>query len=407
MSDIYQPSQKTLQKYADVLINFALNRGKGLKKGEVVRLVAWESAKPLYRELQRAILEKGGHILGDYRPDDDRSYNFSKLFYETAGDKQLQFYPKHYLEGLVQDVDHSVIVISEANKEALKGVDPKKIMKRAQTLKPFQEQLMQKENQGEFTWTLGLYPTEEMAREAGLSLKEYWKQVEKACFLDKKDPISEWKEVTKGIETIRQKLNKMPIDSLHIEGEDVDLRISVGEMRRWVGGNGRNIPSFELFTSPDWRGTNGWIRFNQPLYRYGNIIKGIELTFKNGKVVQSKASKNEHVLKEMINTKGADKVGEFSLTDKRHSRITQFMAETLFDENMGGQYGNTHIALGRSYADAYAGDASSMKPKDWSKLGFNDSSVHTDIISTTDRTVTALLKDGSEQVIYKKGRFQV
>ena len=107
----------------------------------------------------------------------------------------------------------------------------------------------------------------------------------------------------------------------------------------------------------------------------------------------------------MIATKNANKVGEYSLTDSRHSRITKFMAETLFDENMGGPYGNTHMALGMSYRDTYAGDVSKLTTKEAERLGFNDSSVHTDIISTTKRTVTAHLKDGKTKVIYKDGRF--
>jgi len=76
----------------------------------------------------------------------------------------------------------------------------------------------------------------------------------------------------------------------------------------------------------------------------------------------------------------ADRIGEYSLTDKRHSRITKFMAETLFDENIGGPYGNSHIALGMSYRDTYAGDVSKLTTKQAEALGFNDSSVHTDII---------------------------
>ena len=181
--------------------------------------------------------------------------------------------------------------------------------------------------------------------------------------------------------------------------------VKLGEKRNWLGGSGRNIPSFELFTSPDWRGTSGWIRFNQPLYRYGNKITGIELVFENGRVVKSKAKTNEKLLKEMIATKGADKIGEFSLTDRRFSRITKFMAETLFDENMGGPHGNTHIAVGMSYRDTYAGDASKLSKKEAEALGFNDSSVHTDMISTAPRTVTAHLKNGEEIVIYKHGQF--
>ncbi len=101
----------------------------------------------------------------------------------------------------------------------------------------------------------------------------------------------------------------------------------------------------------------------------------------------------------------ADKVGEFSLTDKRFSRITKFMADTLFDENMGGEHGNTHIALGNSYHDCYAGDPKNVKPAQWKNLGYNESSVHTDIVSTTSRVVTATMKDGSTKVIYKNGQF--
>ena len=81
------------------------------------------------------------------------------------------------------------------------------------------------------------------------------------------------------------------------------------------------------------------------------------------------------------------------------------MAETLFDENIGGPYGNSHIALGMCYRDTYRGDVSKLTDKEAKRLGFNESSVHTDMISTTRRTVTAHLKNGSKKVIYKDGRF--
>jgi aminopeptidase len=72
---------------------------------------------------------------------------------------------------------------------------------------------------------------------------------------------------------------------------------------------------------------------------------------------------------------------------------------------MGGQYGNTHLALGMAYRDTYDGKIADMSEEEFKDLGFNDSSVHTDIISTTKRTVTAHLKDGTEKVIYKDGHF--
>jgi aminopeptidase len=111
------------------------------------------------------------------------------------------------------------------------------------------------------------------------------------------------------------------------------------------------------------------------------------------------------VLEEMLKTKNASKMGEYSLTDKRMSRITHTMAETLYDENIGGPFGNTHLAIGMAYKDCYRGDASVVAENEWEEMGFNDSAEHTDIISTTDRTVTAVLTDGTEKVIYKDGMF--
>lgn len=408
----YTPSDTILKKYADVLVNFALGGGKGIKKGEVVRVSASESAKPLYIAVCNAIVDAGGHVLSHYGPDDEhgdkrRNISVSRYFYEHAQPHQLNFFPAKYLKGLVDQMDHSIFLLAEKDPHALKGVDPKKIMARGLALKPFMDWRHEKEWKGKFTWTIALFGTPAMAREAGLSEKEYWNQIIKACFLDEKNPIAKWKQVYRDIEKYRSRLNTLSpkIDKLHAVGPDMDLWIKLGEKRHWHAGSGRNIPSFEIFTSPDWRGTNGWIRFNQPLYRYSNKITGIELWFKDGHVVKSKAKTNEKLLKEMIATKNADKIGEYSLTDRRHSRITKFMAETLFDENMGGPYGNTHVALGMSYRDTYAGDVSKLTTKEAERLGFNDSSVHTDIISTTRRTVTAHLKDGTTKVIYKDGQF--
>ena len=278
-------------------------------------------------------------------------------------------------------------------------------MATSQVFKPFKEWKQEKENKSKFTWTIALYATEAMAKEAGLSLKKYWEQIIKACFLDKANPVKEWKNVYGKIGEYKNKLNDLKIDKLRITGPDVDLKINMGEKRKWVGGSGRNMPSFEIFTSPDWRGAEGWARFNQPLYSYGNIIEGIELEFKDGKVVKAKAKKNEKVLLEMIKAENADKLGEFSLTDKRFSRITKFMGETLYDENAGGPNGNFHIALGSSYHDAFDGDMSGKSKEHWQNLGFNDSAIHTDLVSTTPRTVTATLKDGTEKIIYKNGQF--
>jgi aminopeptidase len=403
----YTPPQEILERYASVLVDFALGSGRGVQPGEVVRVVANESAKPLYVELNKAVWRAGGHVIGGYLPDDDSALNLSRDFYEIASDAQLDRFPAHYMRGLVDEMDHQVSVIAESDPHALDTVDPARIMRRGKSMSQLLDWRGEKENAGDFSWTLGLYGTPAMAAEAGMSEQEYWQQIIHACFLDSADPLARWREVGERLDRTREQLDALDIERLHIEGEDVDLHVSVGEQRRWLGGRGRNIPSFEIFTSPDWRGTEGWIYCNQPLYRYGNLVKGVRLEFTDGLVTGASAEQNERVLTEMIATEGADRIGEFSLTDRRFSRISRFMAHTLYDENVGGAFGNTHIAVGRSYQDAYTGDPSKLAPEQWEQLGFNNSSVHTDIVSTTDRVVTATLRGGGERVIYRDGEFRL
>jgi aminopeptidase len=402
----YQPPDEILEKYAKVLVNFALNSGKGIKPGDVVRLSSPLSALPFYRTLKKQIVDSGGlFINGLY---DDMDEGSAKYFFEKATPKQLTTFLDKYFKGLADQIDHTISVIADHDPHDLDGVDPKKIMLASKTNKPVSEWLEHKENQGNYTWTLALYGTPAMAKEAGLSLKEYWDQIIKACFLDEDDPVEVNRKVMNEVERVAKKLTELDIQKVHAVGEDVDLHVTLGEGRKWLGGTGRNIPSFEVFTSPDWRETEGWIRFNQPLYRYGSMVKGIELTFDKGRVVKAKAKENEKLLKEMLATdEGASQMGEYSLTDKRLSRITKFMAETLFDENMGGEFGNSHLAVGRSYHDTYAPGPKKMTPELAKKIGYNNSTIHTDMISTTDRTVTATLKDGSKKVIYKKGQFTI
>lgn len=398
----YQPSQEILNKYADVLVNFAVGGGKGAKRGEVVLLQVPECAKPLLISLQKAVLKAGAHYITHYLPDET-----ARHFYELAEEHHLDFFPDKLLKGRVEQMDHSIDIEATTNKKELEGIHPAKIMRRNKSHKPYKEWREQKENEGKYTWTLALYGTEAMAKEAGISIEDYWNQIIKACYLDKEKPVEEWKKAFSEVDRVLDVLNSMKIMRLEVRGKNVDLVIGIGKDRKWIGGSGKNIPSFEVYISPDWRMTEGKASFDQPLYRYGNLIEGVSLEFKEGKVVNFSATKGKEVLKEMIATENADKIGEFSLTDCRLSKIDRFMAETLFDENFGGKFGNFHIALGNAYKDSFLGDVSKVTKSEWEEMGYNDSIVHTDVVSSEDREVSAILEDGSRKVIYKNGRFVV
>lgn len=398
----YQPSAEILNKYADVLVNFALHSGKGINPGEVVQVSVPDVAKPLALALQNTILKAGGQPMIRLLPT-----GFDKDFFTLASPEQLSFFPEKFLKARAELIDHQIGIIADVDPRELSTVDPTAIFTARNAQKAYRDWLVKKETEHRFTWTLALWGVQAKADEVGLSLEEYWQQIIKACFLDTSDPMSEWRRVFKQQQIIKRKLDEMQIERLEISGPDADLVVKLGAERTWKAGGGRNIPSFEFFTSPDWRGTEGWIRFNQPLYRYGNVIRNIFLRFEKGLVVEAKADEGNELLQQLLKTKNANKIGEYSLTDKRMSRITHVMAETLFDENIGGPYGNTHLAVGMAYKDCYRGDAAKVTRKEWEKMGYNDSAEHTDIISTTDRTVTAVTQDGSKVVIYKDGMFVI
>jgi len=397
---VFSPAKTVLSRYSQVLIDFALGSGKGINKGEVILLQYDSPAVELALAVYKRILEKGAHALIK-----ESNSDFAKLFFEKADLHQLQFFPEKYYQSLVESIDHKIYLIATKDPFYLQKASPQKISLHNQAQEKLKKWLFAKEDKGKLTWTLALFATEKMAQEAGMSVWQYWRQIERACFLTEKEPIKKWQNVFGQINQITNFLNRLPIDKIHLKAKNTDIVFSLGQKRVWQGGSGRNIPSFEIFTSPDWRGTNGYITFDLPLYRYGNLIKDIYLEFKNGRVVKARASKNQNLLRQIIKQKNANKVGEFSLTDKRFSKINKFMANTLYDENFGGRYGNTHLALGSSYHDCYQGQSRSLTDEDYQALGFNSSVEHTDIIAKSNRVVDVILKNKQKKTIYQNGSF--
>lgn len=391
------------EKYADVLI-WALKtaKSKKLEKRAVVAVRFDLPALPLAEALHARLLDLGLNpvmrALGTPTMERD--------FYEKADRSQLVFIPPGE-EELLRNLNGSIFLHAPASLTHLGRTDPKKIGKVAVARKPLRDILRRREEQGTYGWTLCAYPTDEMARHAGLTPGKYAAQVVRACYLDRKDPVSEWREVHRNAAAIKKWINSLGIRELHVESENIDLRLVPGEQRRWIGVSGHNIPSFEIFVSPDWRGTRGVYFADQPSFRSGNYVEGVRLVFRRGSAVKVSAAKGESfVEKQLAMDRGANRVGEFSLTDKRLSRINHFMANTLYDENFGGRYGNCHLAVGSSYSDTFLGDPKELDEAKKKALGFNDSALHWDLVNTEKKTVTAILADGKRMVIYENGRFR-
>lgn len=395
-------TDKQLERYADVLWwGLSTARKSSFKKDDIVLIRYHQPALKLAEILYARLLAGGFHPVQRMSPTTD----MERQFYLLSSNKQLVFLPPGEKE-LMSRINGSIFLYAPQSITHLSDINPDKIGKAAVAQKQLRDILNRRESGGSFSWTLCMYPTAELAVQAGLSMADYTQQIIKACFLNRTAPVSEWQRVYKNAQSIKKWLNSLKVDFFHIESKNIDLEVTPGKSRQWVGISGRNIPSFEIFISPDWRGIRGKYYADQPSFRSGNRVEGIRLEFNKGRAVKIEADVGEQFVKKQLKIdKGADKLGEFSLTDKRFSRIDRFMANTLYDENYGGKNGNCHIALGSSYANTYAGDSKRLTPARKRILGFNESALHWDLVNTEKKRVTAHLRRGKTISIYENGRF--
>ena len=395
-------SPLVLDRYADVLV-WALDasRPAPLRRGDIALVRFDIAALDLARAVAARLVDRGLHTLHRL----NRTPGMELDFFEAADDAQLGFVAPGSA-ALHEALGASVHLLAPDALTHLADIDPARIASVSRARKPLRDILERREQQGVFSWTLCLWPTAELAARAGLSLEDYAAQIVRACHLDDSDPVARWQEALERMRELRAWLDGLEATQLHVESAGVDLVICPGQSRRWLGLTGHNIPSFELYLSPDWRGTRGVYHADQPTFRSGNLVRGVQLWFEHGWVVRAQAEEGERFLRDQIAMDdGSDKLGEFSLTDRRFSAIDRFMAMTLFDENYGGAHGNCHVALGASYPSTYAGDQDALTPERRRDLGFNTSALHWDLVNTEPKTVTAHLGGGRRRVIYENGEF--
>jgi aminopeptidase len=397
-------TEKYLAKYADVLLwGLATAKKASMKKKDIVLIQYDLPALRLAEILYARLLDMGMHPVQRMAA----TCGMELSFYQKSNPQQLTFMAPGDKE-LYKNINGRIFLHAPQSLTHLKDVDPAKIGKAVVSRKPLKDILDRREELRKYSWTLCIVPTDELALQAKMTLPQYTAQVIKGCYLDKNDPVAEWQQIHKEITAIKRRLSTLKVKYFHVESANMDLRITPGAKRKWAGVSGHNVPSFEVFVSPDWRGTEGVYFANLPSFRSGNYIEDVRITFAQGKAIGIEAGLGEEfVKKQLAMDAGACRLGEFSLTDKRFSRIDRFMAETLFDENFGGREGNCHVALGSSYSDTYNGNPAQLTKALKNKLGFNDSALHWDLVNTEAKTVTAHLTGGRKIIIYDRGVFVI
>lgn len=404
-------SKEILEKYADIMLwsfkrSSEVSKTK-INKGDIIQLSFSAPAIPLAGKIAAKLIQSGLMVDFNMRLTPE----MEKDFYDLCSEEQLIFIPP-WAKFKTKNIKGSINLHAPTCLDHLKNIDPKKIMIQTKAHKILRDILTKKSLKGEYCWALTSLPTAALARKAEISLKEYEEEVIRACYLDHPDPVSKWEEIDRQSQEIIKWLMSLNIKKLHIESENTDLFIYPGEHRKWNNGLGCNMPSFEIFISPDCRLTHGIYYADMEAMHKGKIAQGIRLEFKKGKADIDKISalKEEEFVKKMASAdKGACMVGEFSLTDKRHSRISRFMANTLFDENTAGKdkEGNSHLAIGFSFPDATYSGTEKITKLLLKKLGFSDSAIHWDLINTKKKTVTAHTYNGQRIIIYENGMFTI
>ena len=323
------------------------------------------------------------------------------------------FFNDYALEGA------AYLAISASDPENFKGVDSKRIIRAQQAsgkaLKDFDRLQMC----GGFPWCIASIPIPSWAKTVfpdaseDEAMAKLWDAIFKAVRISGDGrAVEKWHDHLSTLHERMEKMNALNFKSLHYTNSlGTDLTVELPEGHIWEAGNDvtlsgqeyiANIPTEELFTAPLKTGVNGVVYSSMPMVNDGNIIDGLHLVVKDGKIVEVHAKKGEESLKGAISLdEGARYFGEVPLVPYEspisNQKILRY--KTLFDENAA-----CHIAFGEAYPCLKGGQE--MSKEELKARGLNDSITHVDfMVGTPDLSVVGTTHDGREIPVFVNGNF--
>lgn len=343
--------------HAKILVDYSCE----VKEGDHVIVVVEDHGQELAQEIVKEVAVRGGTTVVIQRsPETERA------LLDVVPDEYVDNFPDHLFE-MIKKTDVYIKIQSTANTRAMGNVSPEKLIKYQLMQKPLKEEVLKRR------WCGTLFPTRALAQEAGMSLSEYEDFVYGAT-------IRDWEKEAEIMYKVKEVVDKGK--TVYIKGEDTELTMSI-DGRVAVASTGKhNMPSGEVYTAPVDDSTNGHIYFDIPLVYLGSLIEDVRLTFKDGVIVESSASRNEDLLKKLIKTdKGSNRLGELGIGTNRG--ITTFTRNILYDEKIGD---TIHLALGNAYKECN---------------GVNESAIHIDIVKSMKKG--KLLVD--DKVLQENGKW--
>ena len=400
--------QRLLNQYAKLIVQVGAN----VKKGDYVTIVAGiDNPDFILKVAQECYKSKASDVEIRWSFDE-----FDRLRIKNTSEKVLSKVEDWEIEKMKLSVERKpvMIYIESMDPDALKGIDQNKYSKVRQTrgkiFKPYRDQMENK-----YKWVIAAIPGEKWAKKVFPNLPT--KQAEDALFeailktsrAYEGNPNENWRIHNANLLKHCEILNSLDIDHLeYTSSNGTNLTVGLIKGSKFEAGTettisgetfNPNIPSEEVFTSPDRTRTNGIVYSSKPLSYNGEIIDKFYIRFKDGKAVESHAEVNDELLKQLINMdEGSHYLGECAIVPFTSpiNKTGILFYNTLFDENAV-----CHLALGRGFNEPIEG-YENMSDEELSNLGLNDSLIHVDfMIGTEDLKITAVTRSGERKVIFE------
>ena len=396
-----------LERYADLIVSVGAN----VQPGQVLAIEALPEAQPLVAELARAAYGRGARFVEVQYFD----AQLKRIRAELAPDDSLEWVPSWLGQRIVAlgELDAArIVLVPLVPPGLLDGVDPARA---GRDRLPGLKEIFKTIDDRSIAWTLSPFPTRSWAQVVfpaatpDDALELLWQDIIHVCRLDEPDPGLAWNERIDQIWQVASRLDALDLDALHFEGPGTDLTVGLLPSSRFAKEGGAshtrtgvqhvaNLPTEEVYTTPDPERTSGFVTATKPLDVAGSLVTGLRIRFEGGRAVEIDADSNAEMLRARCAADdGASRLGEVALVDResRIGRLGRTFFTTLLDENAA-----SHLALGDGY-NAPIGD-----PADLPRV--NASAVHMDFMIGSDEVeVTGTTKSGETVPVMRGGVWQI
>jgi aminopeptidase len=396
------------QERNERLASLALEVGANVEPGQDLMVLALLPSAPLARAVASCAYERGVRYVEVAYVDN----HIRRALVEGAPEEFLDWVPPWRVERMAYLIENRGALIQiggNPEPNLLADLDPARVGRAA---RPNEQTAIYFDavNTRRLNWTIAAYPNEGWAELVfgEPDIERLWDAVATAIRLDEPDPVAAWREHVQRLGERCAQLDARRFRALRFRGPGTDLTVALLPSGRWQSGAfdtvwGRtcvaNLPTEEVFTTPDWRGTEGTVRMTRPLGLGGTVLEGLEFRFEAGRIVEATAPSHVEVVQAQLDADdGARYLGEVALVDGTsavgRTGITFF--STLFDENAA-----CHIAYGRGFEMTVEG-ADGLPPDELRAAGINQSDVHTDVmIGGPDVAVDGVNDVGAEVAILR------